>query len=353
MTAPFEEVRTKAPPVRHIILLIGDGMGEAQMDAASIFGFGAPGLLSFEELPYRATVRTQAAEGTVTDSAAAVTAMMTGHKVSYGVLNTAIPGDGSRLAIVSEMLKDRGWAVGVVSTAFFSHATPAGILAHTGSRSDYEVIADQIIDFRPDVLLGGARYITDDEALAAGYTVVKDREAMLALPAAWDGPVFGAFSPDMMPFELDGLGTAPHLFEMTETALERLSRDEEGFFLMVEGALIDTACHDTSLERAVWETLAFSQAAEVAIRFAEAHPEDTLLIVTADHETGGLEVTRNNGAHQTPEVVWHTADDAGRAFHTTTPVSYFGLGPGADPGAPQIDNTDIHDIMMDAVSGTY
>jgi alkaline phosphatase len=361
MTSPLEAISSSEessseirPKARHIILLIGDGMGEAQARAASLYGFGEPGRLSFEELPYRALVRTDTADGAVTDSAAAATAMATGQKVSYNVVSLAIPGDGAALETILEILKEAGWATGIATTAYLSHSTPAGFMAHVKSRFEYDAIGAQIIgDTRPTVLFGGSKYISQEEASLAGYDVVRDRHEMLALSASARRPVFGGFSPELMPYELDGLGHAPHLSEMTKTALDLLSQDEEGFFLMVEGALIDFACHDTDLERAVWETLAFSQAVAVALDFAEAHLDDTLLIVVADHETGGLEIVRDNGKHHYPEVLWRSAGSSGWAGHTGAPVPYFGLGVGAEPGAAVIENTDIHRIMMNAAFGTY
>jgi alkaline phosphatase len=351
MTSPL--VPLHQPTAKNVILLIGDGMGKEQVRAASIYGFGTAGQLSFEDLPYQASVLTDTADGLVTDSGAAITAMVTGQKVNYRVLSRAIPGDGADLETILESVQEMGWATGVVTTTYYSHATPAGLMAHADDREDYGNIARQILETMPTVLLGAAKHIQGPDAEAAGYEVVNNRDEMLALPIIPDFPVFGLFGVDHMPYVFDGLGDYPKLWEMTDTAIKLLSQDPDGFFLMVEGGKIDLACHDADLERAIWETLAFSQAVEVALRFANEHLDETIVIVTADHETGGLEIQTDNGKGQLPTVVWTTALDNGRTTHSGKPVPYYGLGVGADPFSLQIDNTEIYDLMWGAVVGDY
>lgn len=354
MTAPFEPIDRGVQKAKYVILMVGDGMGAAQILAADLYRYGEPGRLPFEQFPHRAMVHTNPADRDVTDSAASITAMVTGVKVNTRVLGLRIPGDGSELETVLETLHGQGWATGIVTTAFLTHATPAGLVAHVADRDEYDAIAEQIVaDALPNVMFGGGRYLMADELEGAGYDVVVDEAQMDALPRTADHPAAGLFSKGHLPYELDGLGAAPRLPEMTRTAIEILETDEDGFFLMVEGARIDLACHDSDIQRAVWETLAFSEAVTVAMAFYEAHADETLLIVVADHETGGLEVVGNNGMGAYPTVIFHTANDNGYATHTDTPVPYFGIGIGADPGGPQLQNNEIHGIMMDAVAGTY
>jgi hypothetical protein len=143
-----------------------------------------------------------------------------------------------------------------------------------------------------------------------------------------------------MPYEYDGLGDKPHLSEMTATALDILDKDTDGFFLMVEGGKIDEACHSNDLERAVGEVVEFSNAVQVAIDWVIARGEtDYLILVAADHETGGLTVLQNNGQYQYPSVSWTTTG------HTATNVRVFALGVNSDMISGIMNNTDMFAVV--------
>jgi len=325
---------------RYVIFLIGDGMGPEQVKAAGMYANGQAGTLSFESLPYQGEMTTYAANSAITDSAAAATAMATGVKVNNGVISLAIPGDGSELETLLEYFKARDKSTGLVTTTSWYHATPAAFGAHVASRMDYGGIwYDYLDQTRPNVVLGGG---TDENVATvsapAGYTVVTDRAAMQALDTQAETMVFGQFGSDNMPYEFDGLGPLPHLSEMTATALDILDNDPDGFFLMVEGGRIDHAGHANDLQRNVLETIEFDNAVQVVIDWAAGH-SDTLILVTADHETGGLTVLANNGVNVLPTVTWSTVG------HSAANVPVYAWGVNAAMISGVMDNTEMFAVV--------
>jgi alkaline phosphatase len=322
-------------------------MGFEQVKAAGMYAHGVEGTLSFESFPYRAEVTTHSASSSITDSAASGTAMATGFKVNNRVLSTAIPGDGGELETVLERLRDQGKSTGLVSTAFMTHATPAAFGSHEDDRGNYNEIAqDYLTQTRPDVLLGGGAHgMTPTMVISAGYTVVTDTVGLLALNTETITMTSGLFGDTHLPYEYDGLGSLPHLSEMTEVALNILDNDPEGFFLMVEGARIDHAGHANDIQRMISETIEFANAVSVAIDWSQGLT-NTLILVTADHETGGLSVLQNNGQGELPTVSWSTD------YHTAANVPLYGWGAGAYLVSGVLDNTDIYHILAPtAISG--
>jgi alkaline phosphatase len=330
---------------RNVILLIGDGMGFEHVKAASLFAYGEDGKLAMQRLPVKGRMTTHPAEGPqeVTDSAAAATAMATGVKASNGVLSVRLPGDGQSLPTVLEQLAARGMRTGLVTTTYMTHATPAGFAAHVKSRKMVEDIAAQYLRrTRPDVLLGGGgKGLTPEAARAAGYTVVVGRRGLCRLNPSGVARLCGLFGEGHMPYEYDcamridsGYDRLPHLSEMTRVALAVLERGESGFFLMVEGGRIDHAAHSNDLPNAVVETLEFDNAVKEVLRWAHGR-KDTLVIVTADHECGGLKVIKARGRLSWPEVTWASKE------HTGVPVPVYAWGLVAERFAGELDNTDI------------
>jgi len=325
-----------------IILFIGDGMGYEQVRAGGFYRHGSAGSLFFETLPVQGSMTTANASGGITDSAAAATAMATGNKVANGVISMAIPGDSSDLTTALESASGRQRATGLVTTTYITHATPAAFGAHDPLRTHYAAIGvDYFTGARPDVLFGGARYVSATQALNAGYQVVTDRAELQALDVATAGKVAGQFGADHLPYVVDGLGTLPDLAFMTEVALALLERDPDGFFLMVEGGRIDHAGHANDIARLVGEVAAFDDAVLRAYEWAQGR-EDVLIIVTADHETGGLSVQGGNGAGQVPSATFSTFN------HTGVPVPIYAWGSNADWAAGDLDNTLLFDILDQA-----
>ncbi len=324
----------------HTIIFIGDGMGFEQVKAAGLYAHGSGGAFFFESLPYRGELTTHSASASVTDSAAAATAIATGFKVNNGVISMAYPGDGSELLTLLEHYKAQGRSTGLVTTTYMTHATPAGFGAHEPSRDRLsQIAADYLQQTRPDVLLGGGgNGLSPADALSAGYSVVESRSDLLALDTEQAGRLSGQFGASHLPYELDGLGNLPHLSEMTAAALNILDNNPQGFFLLVEGGRIDHACHDNNLARAVHEVIELDNAIQVAMDWAQGR-SDTLILVTADHETGGLTVLADNGIGEYPAVSWSTGG------HTGVNVPIFGWGVNADQIGGVLDNTELFEIV--------
>ncbi len=341
---------TAAPP-RNVILLIGDGMGFEQVRAAGLYLHGAEGRLAMERFPHAARMTTHPAGGPrgVTDSAAAGTAMATGSKAGNGAISVRIPGDGAPLKTALEIFRDRGARTGLVTTTYMTHATPAAFGAHVPSRGMTGRIARHYLsETRPNVLFGGARGdgggMTPDAARGAGYTVVTTRAEMNVLEPGNDLRVSGQFGTGHMPYEYgqeigehDAYDTLPHLSEMTRKAIELLE-NPKGFFLMVEGGRIDHAGHGNDLERNVFETVEFDRAVEAAVEWARGR-DDTLILVTSDHECGGLRVVGSRGKGKMPEAEFTTGG------HTGVPVPLWALGVGAERVEGTLDNTELFALM--------
>jgi alkaline phosphatase len=328
---------------RNIIIMIGDGMGFEQVKAASYYEGGAEGSLSFENLPYTGNVTTYAADNPVTDSAAAATAIATGQKVNNGVISVAIPGDSSELETLLEYFRDQGKRTGLVTTTYMTHATPAGFGAHNSNRGNTSDIGnDYFTQSQPNVLFGGgANGVSASAATSAGYTVVTNRTQMDALDTETVTYVSGQFGDTHLPYEYNSgsaYDTIPHLSEMTETALAILDNDPDGFFLMVEGGRIDHAGHATNIQQNVFETIEFSNTVQTVLDWASTRA-DTLIVVTADHETGGLSVTANNGAGNFPTVSWTGGS------HTGVNVPVYAWGPNAKLISGTMDNTDFFGVV--------
>ena len=326
---------------KNVIFCIGDGMGFEQVKAAGMYLDGEEGSLFFETFPCSGEVTTCSADKEITDSAAAATALATGVKVNNGVISLRLPGDGGKLTTLLEYFKAEGKKVGLVSTTYISHATPAAFGAHAKSRGNHEEIIDcYLTKTKPDVLLGGAKTIKPQAAVEAGYTVVTDRTDLMAVDTNAIARLSGQFGKDHLPFEAKGKTDLPHLSEMTEVALDILDNGTEGFFLMIEGGRIDHAGHKNLLKENIYETIEFANTVRKVYQWAQDR-KDTLIIVTADHETGGLQVTENNGKNVLPDVTWSTKK------HTAANVPLFAWGRKAKLFAGQIDNTDFFELITD------
>jgi len=330
-----------ATPPKNVILFIGDGMGFEQVYAAECYA-GIP--MFFRSFPYQGDVTTRSADNAVTDSAAAGTAIATGVKVNNGVISMAFPGDGSELQTLLEYYQLAGKKVGLVTTTYLTHATPAVFGAHEASRNNYSAIGqDILIRSRPNVLLGGGENgISPAGATSAGYNVVTDLAGFSATvgSSSYTSNFAGLFGNTYMPYKYDYRSSSypyPTLAEMTAAAIAALGDDPDGFFLMVEGGLIDQACHSNDIARCVFEVLDFNSAVVTAYNAYSANA-DTLILVTADHETGGLTVTHNNGTGVLPSVTWSSTN------HTAANVPVYAWGKNSLLASGALDNTHIRSI---------
>ena len=282
---------------KYVFLFIGDGMSTPQRMTAEEFSRAiGNGPLAMNALRYQSMTRTRAANAVVTDSAAAATAIACGEKADNGALG--LKPDGTRLESVAEFAKRNGKKVGVMTTVPIVHATPAGFYAHRRSRGDNYGIALDLLASGFDYFAGGGVYDDYDDkahaeyrgnvfALAAkdGYAVVRDKAAFSALKPGC-GKVWAAFGDNGLPFAIDD-AAGPTLADMVAKAVELLD-GPDGFFLMAEGGKVDYGAHANDAATLLREVLSMDDAVRVAAKFMERHPDETLVVVTGDHETGGM-----------------------------------------------------------------
>jgi alkaline phosphatase len=308
---------SKSSTPKNIILLIGDGMGTSQVYAT---GFSI----------------TNSANNYITDSGAGGTALSAGVKTNNGSIGVDI--DGKPVKTILEMAEDKGLSTGLVSTSAITHATPASFIAHTPNRSKYEDIAYDFLRTDIDVFIGGgynhfARRADSlnliDSLTARGYFIARDLKDV-DVPSTQR--LAALLADEHMPSMIKGRGEM--LSEATDMAIKMLKRNKKGFFIMIEGSMIDWAAHDNDAESIVKETVDFDNAVGKALQFAVKNGE-TLVIVTADHETGGLGI--NGGNLATGEIVGaFTSKD-----HTSVMVPVFAYGPGSERFTGVQQNTDI------------
>lgn len=324
-------------PVTSVILMIGDGMGIHHLSAAWTANRGR---LFIENCPVTGIAKTWCTDRLVTDSAAAGTAMATGTKTLYR--RVAVCPKGCCLDSLVDKAADMGKSTGVIATCELNDATPAAFCANNEKRSDsYGIIGDYPHSRADFIFGGGSRYFTQRpdgrdifrEMQAQGYRIARSREEAAALPP---GKTLIVTAPGNLP---PPSKRGDVLRQATLKALDTLSRNPNGFFLMVEGSNIDKAAHRNSLKEMMEELLDFDQTAGAVLAWASKHP-GTLVVITADHNTGAFALTGGN--RETGEITaqFGSGDHDGIAV----PVYAFGAGSGAFTGI--YENTDIfHKIM--------
>ena len=350
-----------------VILFIGDGMGEAQRTAARWSAVGQNGLLVMNDLPIIGWSRTASADNPVTDSAAGGTAIATGVKTNNGVIGQAP--DGHILTTILERAQAKGMAVGLISTVQMAHATPASFAAHVPDRNMMTEIARQMVTIQVNVLLAGGEdeFLPTSvngcysqpgerndgrnligEAMAGGYTYVCTATTLADVNPISTTHLLGLFADEEMPRPF-----SPTLAAMTQKAINILSQDPDGFFLMVEGGQIDYAAHANDAANAISDTLGLDQAIAIAKTYAALTP--TLLIVTADHETGGMSVNLTSSGSPSEDgpffmpdatpfyVNWTTTG------HTAANVPVTAQGPWSEMLAATYENTHLYEVMRLAV----
>ncbi|MHC4758761.1 MAG: alkaline phosphatase [Planctomycetota bacterium] len=329
----------KIENVKNIILLIGDGMSLGQIELARLSTAGKDGKLNMERFPVTGIMKTHSANSLVTDSAAAGTAMACGIKTDNG--KVGIDPDGVKYMTVLEAAKEKSMSTGLIATSSITHATPACFGAHVKSRDNETAIAKQLIENEINVLFGGGRtYFLPkrvggqqndeinliEQAQDKGYVYITTAEEMRDIN---DDSVLGLFQEEALETAPD----EPKLSELTEKAIEILDKNAKGFFLMVEGSQIDWASHEHNKKDVVKQTVNFDKAVKAAKDFAERDGH-TLVIVTADHETGGLIVTADEDSNKI-RLNWASYD------HSAMPVPVFAFGPDAEVFAGVYDNTEL------------
>ena len=327
---------TSLPKAKNVILFIGDGMGIAHRTAGRVLSKGyaggkAKGTLSMDRFPFNGMLMTSSLNSLITDSAPSAHAYSTGNKGNNGTEgvfpdNDTDPGNNPRIEHLSEFIsRTFGKVTGIVSDAFATDATLAAFLAHTADRNNGTLIASQYFDNRAGtglkVLMGGGSYDfipksqtgsrrTDErDVLGAfksdGWTFVDSATKLAAYTPAPNDRLLGLYNLDNMnvaydklklgdPAVLGAFPDQPFLKDMARKAIDVLKQYPNGFFLMVEGAHIDKQSHRMDSERAIYDVIQLDQAIQVALDFALATNSDgdpgndTLVLVTADHECGGL-----------------------------------------------------------------
>ena len=302
-------------PAASVILLVGDGMGPSVVglakDSARVIGGRELWMQKAISEGDLALVQVPALGTLVSDSAAAATSLATGERVSNGVIS--LSPEGKPLTTILELAEKDSRSTGLVTTTRLTHATPACFAAHVDDRDSEDEIAEQMIVCGADVMLGGGlrHWIPQDKtasdfagydgnskrkdganlvekAKGLGYAFVTDRDGLASAGGA--KKLLGLFANSHLPYVLDRRpddGTdVPSLVEMTEAALDVLSKNENGFFLMVEGGRIDHAAHANDAASMIADALEFDEAVGAAIKFAEKH-KGTTVFITADHVTGG------------------------------------------------------------------
>ena len=313
---------------KYVFMFIGDGMGNPQVTASQYFKgsienpdaeFPVPADLSFTKFPYLGMMTTYDSSSFCPDSASTATSMASGEKTLSGVINYDVTLTHP-FKLITEYAKDAGYKVGVVSSVSLDHATPAAYYAKQPSRNDYYDIAVQAVTGTTvDYLAGGgfkkptgadkANPQPDVMDLAAenGWTVPASNEEIRAMTA--DSGRVLAINPVLQDaksihYEIDRKRLSAQgedvlsLADFVQTGINVLDNDN-GFFMMCEGGKIDWSCHANDAATSIHETLALSDAVQVAVDFATEHPDETLIIVTADHETGGMTIGFATTAYDT------------------------------------------------------
>ncbi len=335
-----------AQEVKNIIYLIGDGMGLSSVSMMQLkSGYNTT---IFDQAENVALQKTYSADNRVTDSAASGTALATGYKTNNTFVGCTP--DGVAVESLMDVAKAQGKATGVVVTTYLQHATPAAFYAHTENRHNYGVITEQLVGSTLDVAIGGGmghfkeRYQDKAKEVIAssGFALVEDITELktqcgdsrtLALLSDWEV----------------GSNSGSYLADATREAWRLLEArgEDNGFVLMVEGSLIDGMGHANDAEAQQVEMQGFMEAIEVAVEYAKSH-EGTLVVVTADHETGGLSIVSAdanfNLAEQGVEYRWTTNGHSG----VMIPIYLYGAANECINGI--VENTDIAKILFEQIS---
>ncbi|MFC2152465.1 alkaline phosphatase [Bacteroidota bacterium] len=335
-----EQKEKQVQKPKNIILMIGDGMGVTQIYAAMSV---SEKQLNFERFKYVGFQKTYSASNYITDSGAGATALSTGSKTINKYI--AVDTTGNPLKTILEYAEDNELATGLVSTSTIIHATPASFIAHDTSRYNYENIASDFLDIDIDVFIGGGkRYFTEREDSLNLIDSLKKKQYQLIdglenFNTEIEGK-FAVFTADKHnPSIINGRGDMLPL--STEKAIKVLNKNENGFFLMVEGSQIDWGGEENDIEFVITETIDFDNAIAKALEFAIENKE-TLVIVTADHESGGLALVDGDLETKTIKVEFSSDD------HTGVMVPVFAYGPGAEEFGGIYENTEIFEKMMKA-----
>ena len=368
---------------RFVFLFIGDGMGLSQVSMAEAYLSTQKGeisneALSFTKFPVMGMATTYSANSYITCSSAAGTALSTGYKTNNGMLG--VDPQNNKLTSITYKIKESGVPVGIVSNVTIDHATPAAFYANSSSRNSYYDIAIQIPQSGFDFFGGGGfaqptgenkdKKSIYDILEEGGYTVARGIREYVSKKGAKKMALFQeADKEGPLPYSIDRADKDLSLKHVVAAAIDHLY-GVKGFFLMAEGGKIDWAGHDNDAKTNILETLDFADAIGVAISFAKKYPNETLIIVTADHETGGMALGRERGYgidlnelapqsksvsidKESKEAVKELNNKANVGWtttsHTGTAVPVYATGPGSRLFSGRMDNTEIPKRILRAM----
>lgn len=296
-------VQTENASPKYVFMFIGDGMSSPQTNAAQIYnGDNTSGVvelekLTFTQFPVVGLQYTQDSTSFCPDSASTATSLSSGFKTHSGVIGMGVDKVTAGETIAEKVKEQLGWKVGIISSVTLNHATPAAYYAHIASRNDYFEIGQQMAASGFDYFAGGSLLENEDGSLYeiledAGYLVTDDRDTILSLNSD-SGKVY-AVSPNLqddgaMRYAIDQEAEDLSLADFVRKGIDVLY-NETGFFMMCESGKVDWAGHANDAVANMSDTVALDEAVEVALEFAFAHPDETLIIVTGDHETGGMTI---------------------------------------------------------------
>lgn len=321
---------------KNIILLIGDGAGLNQITLSRMAISGVNSRLYIDQLPYSGISLTHSADNIITDSAAAATAWATGTKTKNKFIS--VTPNEKALTSLTEALFEKGFLSGVVATSSITHATPAAFYAHVNNRYKEKKIASQLQNSNINIAFGGGLNFFDLSATNNQIKYIYDLDELKNINTS-SKRIIGLFDNDGIRRSPD----RPSQQLMTKKALDILAKrtaECSGFFLMTEGSQIDWASHDNDASRMITEFRDFDLSIKYAVEFINTR-DDTLLIVTADHETGGLQILKED--NDLVHIQWGTGS------HTGIPVGVFSYGPGAELFTGTMDNTEIHTKILEII----
>tara|TARA_B100000902_G_scaffold237153_1_gene224661 strand:- start:329 stop:1657 length:1329 start_codon:yes stop_codon:yes gene_type:complete len=353
---------------KNIILLISDGMSLSQVSTYRLLKGGPNERISVDKFPISGIVLTHSEDAIITDSASSATAYSTGKKTNNGALGT----DKNKevLENFTEIITKYGYVSSLISTSEITHATPAAFASHVDSRRKTDEISIQMMDSDVLTILGGGRHFFLPEEMGGkrsdGLNLleqVQSSHTLLTTKAELDtfdfsnkGRLVGLFADEAL---RDKETPENHVFEPTSTEMLNfaINRSDQftsdgckGFFIMLEGSQVDWAGHANDLNYLKREMKDFDEAVNKALEFA-INDQETLVIVTADHETGGLLIEPATPTNYTaPEVKFSFNTGLGYGSHTGVPVPVYAYGPGSENFTGTLDNTDIFYAMIEALN---
>ena len=362
-----KELLPVSEKAKNIILLISDGMSLSQVSSYRLLKGGPNARIAVDKFPISGIVLTHSQDAIVTDSASSATAFSTGKKTNNGALG--LDQDNQVLENFTEIIDKYGYVSSLISTSEITHATPAAYASHVDLRWKTDEISLQMMDSDVMTILGGGRHFfmpeeiggkrSDEvnllEEIKTSHTILTKKTDMDNFDHSNKGKVVGLFADEALrdTDTPENHSLEPTSSEMLNFAIKRSEQFNSsgcnGFFVMVEGSQVDWAGHANNLDYLKREMEDFDEAVRTALDFAKNNQE-TLVIVTADHETGGLLIEPATPTNYTsPEVKFSFNTGIGYGSHTGVPVPVYAYGPGAINFTGTLDNTDIFYAMIEAL----